>query len=91
LEARIIAGLSKDSNSIELFKAGKDLYLEVAHAFVGGNGKDCADFGKVSKTVVLGLNYGRSEYSIHEALTGMDLQISLEEVRSFIARYNRDV
>jgi len=68
-EAIIIAGLSKDEIAIELYEAGKDIYLEMVRLFVGGNNQDCADFRKVSKTVVLGLNYGRSEYSIHEELT----------------------
>jgi DNA polymerase I-like protein with 3'-5' exonuclease and polymerase domains len=91
-EATIIAGLSKDEKAIELFEAGKDIYLEVARAFAGGNNQDCADFRKLSKTVALGLNYGRSEYSIHEELTRMGLQISIEEVRSFSAHYlQRDV
>ena len=88
-EARIIAGLSKDTNAMELFKSGKDIYLEVAQAFVGDNGKDCADFRKIAKTIVLGLNYGRSEYSIHQELTGKGMQLSLDEVRSFTVSYYR--
>jgi DNA polymerase-1 len=88
-EARIIAGLSRDSNAMELFKAGKDIYLEVAQAFVGDNGKDCADFRKVAKTIVLGLNYGRSEYSIHQELTGKGMRLSLDDVRSFTVSYYR--
>jgi hypothetical protein len=48
---------------------------QVAQAFVGDNGKDCADFRKVAKTIVLGLNYGRSEYSIHQELTGKGIQL----------------
>lgn len=88
-EARIIAGLSKDPNAIELFKAGKDIYLEVAKAFVGDSGKNLADFRKVAKTIVLGLNYGRSEYSIHQELIGKGMQLSLDEVRSFTVSYYR--
>jgi DNA polymerase I-like protein with 3'-5' exonuclease and polymerase domains len=88
-EARIIAGLSRDEKGIELFKAGQDIYLEVAQAFVGDGGKDCTDFRKVSKTIVLGLNYGRSEYSIHQELIGKGIQLSLDEVRSFTVSYYR--
>jgi hypothetical protein len=60
----------------------------MAKAFIGGNGKDCAEFGKIAKTIVLCLSYVRSEYSIHEELTGKGPLISLDEVRSFSARYN---
>jgi DNA polymerase-1 len=88
-EARIIAGLSRDEKAIELFKAGQDIYLEVTQAFVGDSGKDCTDFRKVAKTIVLGLNYGRSEYSIHQELIGKGIQLSLDEVRSFTVSYYR--
>jgi DNA polymerase-1 len=37
----------------------------------------------------LGLNYGRSEYSIHQELSGMGHTISLDEVRSFTVSYYR--
>jgi hypothetical protein len=70
-----------------LFKAGKDIYLEVAKAFVGDSGKDCLDFRKVAKTIVLGLNYGRSEYSILQELTAKGMQLSIDEVRSFTVSY----
>lgn len=41
--------------------------------FRGDSGKNLADFRNVAKTIVLGLNYGRSEYSIHQELIGMGL------------------
>jgi DNA polymerase-1 len=61
----------------------------VAQAFVGDKGNDLADFRKIAKIIVLGLNYGRSEYSIHQELIGKGMQLSLDEVRSFTVSYYR--
>ena len=38
---------------------------------------------------MLGVDYGRSEYSIQQELTGMGIQLSLDEVGSFTVSYCR--
>ena len=45
------------------------------------------NFRKVAKVIVLGLNYGMSEYSIYEELAGVGLSFTLDEVRGFIGKY----
>ena len=55
-EARIIAGLSKDEKAIEIFKTGKDIYLEVARALTDGNGEESRKLRNLAKEIVLSLN-----------------------------------
>ena len=58
-EARIIAGLSNDQVAIDLFKAGKDIYLETAKIIMG-SGADSRLYRNLGKEIFLGLNNGRS-------------------------------
>jgi hypothetical protein len=66
-EARIIAGLSNDTAAIDLFTSGKDIYLETAKSIVG-DGLENNRLRALGKEIVLGLNNGRSAYSIYEGL-----------------------
>lgn len=73
-EARIIAGLSNDRVAIDLFKAGKDIYLETAKSIIGAGG-DSRRYRNLGKEIVLGLNNGRSAYSIYENLARLGVWI----------------
>ena len=86
-EARIIAGLSNDQVAIDLFKSGKDIYLETAKSIIGGsiNESRLRDLGK---EIVLGLNNGRSAYSIYESLARLGFGYDLDDVQGMILRYN---
>jgi DNA polymerase-1 len=86
-EARIIAGLSNDKVAIDLFKAGKDIYLETAKIImrpdVSGD-----RYRKLGKEIMLGLNNGRSAYSIYESLARLGFGYDLDDVHGMILRYN---
>jgi DNA polymerase I-like protein with 3'-5' exonuclease and polymerase domains len=86
-EARIIAGLSNDRVAIEMFKVGKDIYLETAKSIIGACG-DSRRYRNLGKEIVLGLNNGRSAYSIYESLARLGFGYDLDDVHGFILRYN---
>jgi DNA polymerase I-like protein with 3'-5' exonuclease and polymerase domains len=89
-EARIIAGLANDKKSIEIFKRDLDIYLEVAMSITVKPASECQEYRKVAKTIVLGLNNGRGEYSICDALNGAGIPVDPDDVTGFILRYNMD-
>jgi DNA polymerase-1 len=86
-EARIIAGLSNDPVAIDLFKAGKDIYLETAKSIMG-SGCDSRRYRNIGKEIVLGLNNGRSAYSIYESLVRLGFGYDLDDVQGMILRYD---
>ena len=85
-EARIIAGLSNDRAAIDLFKAGKDIYLETAKSIIGA-GDDSRQYRNLGKEIVLGLNNGRSAYSIYDGLARMGFGYDLDSVQRMIFQY----
>ena len=86
-EARIIAGLSKDQVAIDLFKAGKDIYLETAKIILGPAG-DSPLYRNLGKEIFLGLNNGRSAYSIYESLERLGFGYDVDDVLGMILRYD---
>jgi len=86
-EARIIAALADDKNCLDIFKSGKDLYLEVAKLITGRPADECGDFRKIAKLIVLGLNNGMTEYSILGEIAKTGFNASLDDVRAFINTY----
>lgn len=88
-EARIIAGLSGDQSAIDLFKAGKDIYLETAKLLIGDH-TDGHLYRALGKEIVLGLNNGRAAYSIHECLARLGFGYDYDDVLGMILRYNTE-
>jgi hypothetical protein len=86
-EARIIAGLSNDQVAIDLFKAGKDIYLETAKIILGPAG-DSPLYRNLGKEMLLGLNNGRSAYSIFESLERLGFGYDVDDVQGMILRYD---
>jgi DNA polymerase-1 len=86
-EARIIAGLSNDKVAIDLFRAGKDIYLETAKIIVGPDA-DSRWHRDLGKEIFLGLNNGRSAYSIYESLARLGFGYDVDDVQGMILRYN---
>lgn len=86
-EARIIAGLSNDAAAIALFKSGRDIYLETAKAIVGVD-LDKGRLRALGKEIVLGLNNGRSAYSISDSLTRKGLGFDVDDVQGMMMRYD---
>jgi DNA polymerase-1 len=86
-EARIIAGLSRDQVAIDLFKAGKDIYLETAKIILGPTG-DNPLYRNLGKEIFLGLNNGRSAYSIYESLERLGFGYDVDDVLGMILRYD---
>jgi len=87
-EARIIAGLSNDTVAIDLFKSGKDIYLETAKTIVGDRLKT-SRLRALGKEIVLGLNNGRSAYSIYESLARLGFGYDLDSMQRMIFQYER--
>jgi DNA polymerase I len=88
-EVRIIAGLANDQNLVDIFKAGRDIYGEVAKTIFKGSSLDVSAQRKIAKEIVVGINNGRTEYSIHPKLTKSGLMVSLQDVQAFINQYMR--
>jgi DNA polymerase-1 len=87
-DLRVIAGLADDLRTIETFKEERDLYLEIAQEITGKPEKECREFRKMAKIIVLGLMNGMSEYSVHEKINeDIGVNMSLEEVRLLINRF----
>ena len=86
-EARIIAGLSNDQVAIDLFKAGKDIYLETAKIIMGP-GADSRLYRNLGKEIFLGLNNGQSSYSIYESLERLGFGYDVDDVQGMIFRYD---
>jgi len=86
-EARIIAGLSNDRVAIDLFKAGKDIYLETAKIIMG-SGADGRLGRNLGKEIFLGLNNGQSSYSIYESLAWLGFGYDVDDVQGMIFRYD---
>ena len=88
-EARIIAALSNDQAAIDLFKTGKDIYLETAKIIMGPNA-DGDWYRKLGKEIVLGLNNGRYAYSIYESLARLGFGYDVDDIHGMILRYNME-
>ena len=86
-EARIIAGLSKDLAAINLFSAGKDIYLETAR-FIIGDRLETGRLRALGKEIVLGLNNGQSAYSIYGNLARLGFGYDFESVQRMIFNYD---
>jgi len=86
-EARIIAGLSNDRVAIDLFKAGKDIYLETAK-LVGGRDVDNQWYRNLGKEIFLGLNNGRSAYSICGSLERLGFGCDVDDVHGMLLGFN---
>jgi len=86
-EARIIAGLSNDQVAIEMFKTGKDIYLETAK-LVDGRDINNQWYRSLGKEIFLGLNNGRSAYSICESFERLGLGCDVDDVHGMILRFN---
>ena len=75
--------------AIDLFKAGKDIYLETANSIIGAGG-DSRRYRNLGKEIVLGLNNGRSAYSIYESLARLGFGYDLDDVQRIIFRYDME-
>lgn len=87
-EVRILAFLAKDQIMLDAFRSGKDFYAIMASIVFNMNYEDCTKKGvnkakrNQMKSVVLGLNYDMSIYSLAE-----DLGVSVSEAQSVVDRF----
>jgi DNA polymerase-1 len=88
-EVRIIAGLSNDAAAIALFDSGKDIYLETARSIISFP-LEKIRFRALGKEIVLGLNNGRSAFSISDSLTRKGIGFDVDDVQGMIMRYNME-
>lgn len=84
-EVRILAALAQDTTMIEAFKSGKDFYAVMASIVFKLPYEECTKKGanrqkrNQMKSVVLGLNYDMSIYSLAE-----DLGVSVDEAQKIV-------
>jgi uncharacterized protein YkvS len=88
-EVRIIAGLAGDQGLINIFKRGKDIYDEIAKIILSGSSLKPSELRAIAKIIVVGINNGMTQYSIHELLTQKGLLVYLQDVQGFIDTYMR--
>jgi DNA polymerase I len=88
-EVRIIAGLAGEQNLIDIFESGKDIYEEVARVIFKGSSLKPSELRAIAKIIVVGINNGMAQYSIHEVLTQNGLLVSLQDVQGFVDTYMR--
>ena len=63
-EIGLSAYISKDKNLLDIFNSGKDIYIEMAKVMYGKTITHDDPLRKRMKSVVLGTNYGMSEYGL---------------------------
>ena len=84
-EVRILASLAQDETMIEAFRSGKDFYAIMASIVFNLPYEQCTKKGihgekrNQMKSVVLGLNYDMSTYSLAE-----DLGVSVQEAQQMV-------
>ena len=88
-EVRIIAGLAGDQGLINIFKSGKDIYVEVARIVLSNSSLKPSELRAIEKIIVVGINNGMTQYSIHEVLAKSGLRVSLQDVQGFVDTYMR--
>jgi len=88
-EPRIIAALSGDQGLIDIFKADKDIYEEVAKIILSGSSLSSSALRAIAKIIVVGINNGMKPYGIHEVLTQKGILVSFQEVQGFVDTYMR--
>ena len=89
IENRVMAWLSKDKESLDMFEDGRDQYKDMASVIYKVDyDKVTTEQRKEAKTVVLGCQYGMGSKKFAEN-TGLDLDVSVKLVRSFRKRYKK--
>lgn len=81
LEPRLMAHFSQDPNLLDIYRSGKDLYIEMAHAVLGEWVEKGDPRRQMMKTYVLGLGYGAMEKTLQRTLALNGFWMELEEVK----------
>lgn len=89
-EVRILAHCSGDERLIQVYKENKDVYASMASLIYGvpyeecleSHSKEAAKRRSATKTIVLGILYGRGPNAVAE-----DLNISVKEARQIIDKF----
>ncbi|MBT4970039.1 MAG: hypothetical protein HOM80_13620, partial [Bacteroidetes bacterium] len=80
-------GLADEQNLIDIFESGKDIYEEVARVIFNGFSLKPSELRAIAKIIVVGINNGMTQYSIHEILIKNGLIVSLQDVQGFVNTY----
>ena len=90
IEARTVAWLAGQTDLVEAFDRGEDVYKIMASSIYG---KDVSEITKeqrfVGKTVVLGCGYGMGSVKFQLQLKGFGVDVDLEECKRIIDVYRR--
>jgi DNA polymerase-1 len=81
-EPSILAYLSQDKRLIEIINSGKDIYIEVAKGVFGETITKTDPRRDKMKSLVLGTNYGMSEYGL-----ARELDISKEDAKILLHKF----
>ena len=85
-EPRIMAALSGDQAAIELFKAGKDIYLETAR-IIFGDVEHLRNYREIGKGFVIGLINGESPWGICGRLNKMGFYYDPDQVSFWVSLF----
>lgn len=88
IEARVLAWLSSQTNLVEAFASGKDVYKIMASAIYGKTVEEInKDERFVGKTTILGAGYGMGSVKFRDQLKGFGVEVSEEEAKRIINVY----
>jgi DNA polymerase len=90
IEARVLAWLSGQNDTLELFRAKKDVYSHMAGAIYGKLVEDVTfDERFIGKTTVLGAGYGMGADKFQLQLQNMGKNLDLDACRHIIKAYRQ--
>jgi len=90
IEARVLAWLSGQNDTLELFRAKKDVYSHMAGAIYGKSVEDVTfDERFIGKTTVLGAGYGMGADKFQLQLQNMGKNLDLDSCRHIIKAYRQ--
>ena len=88
IEARVLAWLAGQSDVVEAFATGKDVYKKMASSIYGVPEEEIDKAQRfLGKTVVLGCGYGLGAVKFQSGLKTFGVDIELEEARRIISVY----
>jgi len=88
IEARVLAWLAEQSDLVEDFAWGKDVYKKMAAKIYGVDEADVTkDQRFVGKTTILGAGYGMGGAKFQAALLTQGVEVTLEEAKRIITIY----
>lgn len=88
IDLRVLANESEDLTMIECFVEGTDFHTLVGETITGKSDTDDESVRDLGKQFNNAMVYGAGEERLHEIITEAGFEVELEEVKSFIGKFN---